>query len=314
VTDTGIYAAGAVCWRLIDGVPHVLVVHRTKYADVSLPKGKVDPGETLPQTAVREIFEETGLAVVLGVPLGVSRYTVASGREKFVHYWAAEVSDAAVRACRFVPNDEIAGIEWITVRRARKYLSYARDVEIVDQWAALYDDGVRTTFGLIVLRHAKATPRDRFKGPDAARPLTALGKQQAVSNAPTITAWRPQKVVTSSAVRCVATAEPVCAALEVKPKVTDRLSQDVWEAGGAIAGIRDVVGKRVRARKTAVLCSHGPVIPDILREIAIATGTTMGDYIKDAGALDVAEYSVLHLSSLHPGSGIIAIETHSPSV
>lgn len=57
---TAIYAAGAVCWRLIDGKVHVLVIHRTVYGDVTIPKGKVDPGESLPQTAVREIEEETG--------------------------------------------------------------------------------------------------------------------------------------------------------------------------------------------------------------------------------------------------------------
>ena len=83
---TAIYAAGAVCWRIIDGKVHVLLVHRTVYGDVTIPKGKVDPGESLPRTAVREIAEETGLAVALGVPLGISRYPLPSGREKIVHY------------------------------------------------------------------------------------------------------------------------------------------------------------------------------------------------------------------------------------
>ena len=65
---TAVYAAGAVCWRFIDGKLHVLVIHRTVYGDVTIPKGKVDPGESLPRTAVREIAEETGLDVALGVP------------------------------------------------------------------------------------------------------------------------------------------------------------------------------------------------------------------------------------------------------
>ena len=67
---TPVLAAGAVCWRIVDGKPKVLVVYRGDRADVSLPKGKVDPGETLPETAVREIREETGLEIVLGAPLG----------------------------------------------------------------------------------------------------------------------------------------------------------------------------------------------------------------------------------------------------
>jgi 8-oxo-dGTP pyrophosphatase MutT (NUDIX family) len=70
--DDTVYAAGAVCWRTIDDVVNILLIHRTERRDISLPKGKVDPGEVLPQTAVREIHEETGLAVSLGVPLGVT--------------------------------------------------------------------------------------------------------------------------------------------------------------------------------------------------------------------------------------------------
>jgi 8-oxo-dGTP diphosphatase len=312
VTETVIYAAGAVCWRIIDGVPHVLVVHRAKYADITLPKGKVDPGESLPQAAQREVREETGLKVTLGVPLGITNYVISSGREKYVHYWAAEVSESAVHASTFVPNDEIAAIEWVTARRARKYLSYPRDAEIVDQWAALNDEGVTTTFALVVLRHAKAVSRSRWDGEDALRPLTRTGVGQATSNVPTMRAWRPKRIVTSTAVRCVATVAPLAAAFGIKTKRTDKLSQDAWEGGTATAGIREVVGKRVRSRKTAVLCSHGPVIPDILREVALATGTAMGSYIRDAAALDVGEYSVVHLSSSNPASGIIAIETHSP--
>jgi 8-oxo-dGTP diphosphatase len=312
VTETVIYAAGAVCWRLIDGVPHILVVHRAKYADVTLPKGKVDPGESLPQAAQREVQEETGLKVTLGVPLGITNYVISSGREKYVHYWAAKVSESAVQASTFVPNDEIAAIEWVTLRRARKHLSYERDVEIIDQWAALFDEGVTSTFALIVLRHAKAVSRSRWDDKDALRPLTGSGVSQAASNVQTVRAWRPKRIVTSDAVRCVATVAPLAAAFGINAKRTGKLSQDAWEGGTATAGIREVVGKRVRARKTAVLCSHGPVIPDILREVALATGTVMGGYIRDAGALEVGEYSVVHLSSSNPASGIIAIETHSP--
>ena len=83
-----VLAAGAVCWRLIAGTVRILVVHRGDRADVSLPKGKVDPGETLPETAVREIMEETGLGVTLGAPLGTVEYVLPGGRDKIVHYWS----------------------------------------------------------------------------------------------------------------------------------------------------------------------------------------------------------------------------------
>ena len=79
---TAIYAAGAVCWRIVDGKMMVLVIHRTVHGDVTIPKGKVDPGESLPQTAVREILEETGLAVSLGVPVGVANSSLTSAARR----------------------------------------------------------------------------------------------------------------------------------------------------------------------------------------------------------------------------------------
>ena len=88
MTETAVYAAGGVVWRVVDDKLRVLLIHRTKYRDVTLPKGKVDPGEMLAETAVREIHEETGIRVALGVPVGVSRYRLPSKRIKIVHYWA----------------------------------------------------------------------------------------------------------------------------------------------------------------------------------------------------------------------------------
>jgi 8-oxo-dGTP diphosphatase len=307
-----IYAAGALCWRVVDDKLVMLVVHRTKYGDVTIPKGKVDPGETLPQTAVREILEETGLAVTLGVPLGVSAYPLASGREKIVHYWAAEVTDQAIEQSTFVPNSEIAAIEWVTLKKARGYLTYERDVEILDAFEALVKQGITSTFALIALRHGKAEPRAGWKGPDASRPLTDRGVKQAAGDVGTLRAWRPRRIITSDAVRCVATVAPLAAATGIKPRREHGISQDAYEEGNA--DVRGVVGKRVRSRKTAVLCSHGPVLPEILREIALATGTMPGGYLNDAADLETGGFSVVHLSATNPSSGIVSIETYAPSI
>ena len=162
---TAIYAAGAVCWRIVDGKMMVLVIHRTVHGDVTIPKGKVDPGESLPQTAVREILEETGLAVALGVPVGVANYPLGNGREKIVHYWSAEVSEEAIRRSTFVPNGEVAALEWVTVKRARSYLSYPTDVEILEHFAPSSTPGVTSTFAIIALRHGKATAPAAWDGP-----------------------------------------------------------------------------------------------------------------------------------------------------
>lgn len=306
-----VYAAGALCWRVVDERIVVLVVHRTKYGDVTIPKGKVDPGETLPQTAVREIHEETGLKVGLGLPLGVSTYPLTSGREKIVHYWAAEVSPRAIEQSTFVPNNEIAAVEWVSIKKARGYLTYERDVEILDAFDGFVRQGITSTFSLIALRHGKAHPRGSWDGPDASRPLTDRGVKQAAGNVPTLVAWRPKRIVTSDAVRCIATVAPLAAATGIQPVRTHDISQDAYEEG--LADVRGVVGKRVRSGKNAVLCSHGPVLPDILREIALATGTMPGAYLNDAADLDTGGFSVVHLSSTNPASGIISIETYAPA-
>lgn len=312
MTDSAVHAAGGVVWRLVEGKPRVLLIHRTKYRDVTLPKGKVDPGEMLAETAVREIREETGIQVSLGVPIGVSRYRLPNAREKVVHYWAAEATDVAVRASSFVPNREIAALEWTTVKKARARLSYPVDIEILDAFQALVDQGVTRTFPLVALRHGKARARSDWDGPDATRPLTARGRRQANAIVGPLLAFGVRKIISSPAERCMKTVTPLAATLARRIEQTPLISQDAWEDGSA--DVRTVVGERVRARRAAVLCSHGPVLPDILSELALATGTLPGSYLGSASSLETGGFSVAHLSVDHPGSGIVAIETHEPNV
>ncbi len=312
MTETAVYAAGGVVWRMVDGKLLVLAIHRTKYRDITLPKGKVDPGESLAETAVREIFEETGIRVHLGVPVGISKYRLPSKRTKIVHYWSTEATEEAIRGSFFVPNREIAAIEWLTPKKALERLSYPVDVEILENFLRLVDDGVLATFPVVVLRHGKATPREDWKGKDAARPLTDRGKRQAKAAVGPLRAFGIRRVVSSDAVRCVDTVAPLAKALGRDIRRTELISQDAWEEGRA--DVRAVVGKRVRSRKAAVLCSHRPVIPTIMSELALATGSLKGSYIESAADLEVGGFSVAHLSATNPGSGIVAIETHPPKV
>ncbi|NLP82674.1 NUDIX hydrolase [Microbacterium sp. CFH 90308] len=312
MTETAVYAAGGVVWRIVDGKLRVLLIHRTKYRDVTLPKGKVDPGEMLAETAAREIHEETGIRVSLGVPVGVSRYHLPSKRTKIVHYWSAHATDDAIRASTFVPNKEIAALEWMSPKKALSRLSYPVDIEILEYFVRLVEEGVLGTFPIIVLRHAKAVGRDEWQGKDAARPLSPRGVRQAGSIVGPLQAFGARKLISSPAERCVATLTPLAAVLGRKIETSKLIGQAAWEKGASDA--RAVVGDRVRARKPVVLCSHGPVLPDILSEIALATGTLRGSYLGSASALEPAAFSVVHLSTDNPGSGIVAIETHEPKV
>ena len=312
MTETAIYAAGGVVWRVVDDKLMVLLIHRTRYRDVTLPKGKVDPGEMLAETAVREIHEETGIRVALGVPVGVSKYHLPSKRQKIVHYWAAEATDAAIRASAFVPNREIAALEWATPKKARSRLSYPVDVEILQNFVRIVDEGVLRTFPIIALRHAKALGREDWDGKDAPRPLTARGKKQANAIVGPLLAFGTRKIISSPATRCLKTVAPLSAALGIKIDKTRLISQDAWEEGKSDA--RTIVGERVRSRRPAVLCSHGPVLPEIMTELALATGTLRGSYLGSASALEPGAFSVVHMSVDNPGSGIVAIETHEPKV
>ncbi|PZU38955.1 MAG: DNA mismatch repair protein MutT [Microbacterium sp.] len=312
MTDTAVYAAGAVVWRLVENKLRILVVHRTAYRDVTLPKGKVDPGEMLAETAAREVEEETGIRVALGAPVGVSKYHLPNGRQKIVHYWAAEATDIAIRASSFVPNKEIAAVEWVSVKKALGYLSYPVDIEILENFLKLVDDGVLSTFPIIALRHGKAVSRADWDGPDASRPLSGRGKRQANAIVGPLQAFGVRKIISSPAVRCMKSVVPLSAALGRSIDRDDRLSQDAWEQGRA--DVRSLIGHRVRSGKAAVLCSHGPVLPDVLSELALATGTLRGSYLGSASALEVGAFSVVHLSATNPGSGIVSIETHAPTV
>ena len=312
MTETAVYAAGGVVWRVVDDKLMVLLIHRTKYRDVTLPKGKVDPGEMLAETAVREIFEETGIRVALGVPVGVSRYRMPSKRQKVVHYWAAEATDAAIRASAFVPNREIAALEWVTTKKAMSRLSYPVDIEIIEHFVRLVDEGVLRTFPIIALRHAKAMGREDWDKDDAARPLVPRGRKQAYAIVGPLLAFGARKIISSPAVRCMKTVTPLSASLGRKIHQTALISQDAWEDGKSDA--RTIVGERVRARKPAVLCTHGPVLPELMTELALATGTLRGSYLGSASALEPGAFSVVHMSLDNPGSGIVAIETHEPKV
>jgi 8-oxo-dGTP pyrophosphatase MutT (NUDIX family)/phosphohistidine phosphatase SixA len=311
MTDApAVLAAGAVCWRIVGGKVRILLVHRTQHRDISLPKGKVDPGELLPQTAVREIAEETGLTVGLGAPLGEVRYKLPSGRNKIVYYWSAEVDAHALETARFRPNDEIASLEWVSLQKARSRLTYPHDIDILDAFADRWEAGRARTFAIIVVRHGKAVPAEAWDGPDSTRPLLLRGTAQATDIAASVAAFLPDKIYTSTAARCVATIAPLATLTGIKPKEIAGLSQDAFESDEAT--IAEVLAKRMKSKKTVVLCSHGPVIPEIIREIAGLTNTPYGSDVASLGALSTGEYSVLHMATHHPKSGIVAMESHSP--
>jgi 8-oxo-dGTP diphosphatase len=124
-----IKASGGVVWRRGDeGALELVVVHRPRYDDWSLPKGKLDPGEGWEEAALREVEEEIGLRCRLGAELPPVRYRDNKGREKAVRYWLMEPEPGAAP---FTPNHEVDEMRWVDVGTAVALLSYPRDAELV---------------------------------------------------------------------------------------------------------------------------------------------------------------------------------------
>jgi 8-oxo-dGTP pyrophosphatase MutT (NUDIX family) len=121
-------AAGGVVWRRGPDGPEVAVVHRPRYDDWSLPKGKLDPGESWEAAALREVEEEIGLRCRLGPELPPVTYTDNKGRGKVVRYWLMEPEGGT-----FVPNDEVDDVRWLPPDEAMALLSYPHDRELVEE-------------------------------------------------------------------------------------------------------------------------------------------------------------------------------------
>jgi 8-oxo-(d)GTP phosphatase len=316
LVDAGpVLAAGAVCWREGRSGIEVLLIMRPRHKDVSLPKGKVDAGETLPVAAVREIREETGYSVTLGPPLGATEYLLPGGRDKVVRYWAAEVRRGQLRRGRFQPNDEVDQIEWVPLGKAKKRLTYPRDVDVLDRFAELVRRHHHRTFPIIALRHAKAE-QDSGEG-DAARPLTSRGKQQAEALVPILRAYSPKAILSSPAKRCVDTVRPLARMLQLEIKRSRVLSQDAWEGGTEEPprkGLEKLLGKRIAKRRPTVVCSHSPVLPEILDSVVGRVHGERDGRLVRAAILSTAEFTVLHVSADAPESGLVAMESHAPLV
>lgn len=131
MTPETVLAAGGLVVRETPAGPEVLVVHRPRHGDWSLPKGKLDPGESFEAAALREVAEETGLTCRLGRELGSVIYRDAGGRPKRVRYWMMRPVAGDVR--ERPPDGEIDGIRWLDPARAREILTYAHDRALLDE-------------------------------------------------------------------------------------------------------------------------------------------------------------------------------------
>lgn len=277
-----IRAAGAVLWRPGPRGPEILLIHRDRYDDWSLPKGKRERGEQLLLTAVREVEEETSLRTVLGPRLRSVFYHYR-GLPKRVDYWAASADGEAK------PSHEVDAIDWVPLADAKDRLSYAHDLDVVSDLVP------ERTAPLIVLRHAAAVPKG---GDDLRRPLDEKGERDAAALTGLLTAFAPHaRVLSSPARRCVDTVRYYAAAagttIEENP---DLITTD-------IASPEPLIRSLVAAGQPAIVCVHRENLPVVLA----AACSALGAVPPEVPALPKGGFWVIHAAAGRQ----IAIERHT---
>jgi len=282
----------------------VVVVHRKRYDDWSLPKGKVEAGESVPAAAVREVLEETGVSIRLGVPLDTVSYDltkparpdlskhgkVLSGIKR-VSYWGATATSSVKRA----PDHEVDVVAWLPVRAALSRLSYAADHFLLSQHLEQ-----PATTPLVIVRHAKAMDRKDWSKKDVARPINALGRRQAKLLVPMLQAYGVERLVSSTATRCTSTLQPYAGATKRKIMTYPGLTEEegTHDAKGVAKIVRRMRTSAVTAGRPTAICVHRPVLPHVLDALEIAPTT-----------LVTGEFLVAHVT----GDGSVhAVERHRP--
>jgi 8-oxo-dGTP diphosphatase len=252
-----IQAAGAVLWRKSDDSQlEIAVIHRPRYDDWSLPKGKVESGESHISAGYREIQEETGYESTFGPEIGTVVYKL-EGAPKEVRYWAA-----AATIKTGTPNpQEVDEVLWLEPNKAKEKLSNKDDRAIVDFFLEFGVD----TFPIILLRHAKALKRTEWDGDDGDRPLEHRGQLQAKRLLPIYLPYGISEVHTSDALRCIETIDLMARLIEKMPIFSADLSEYGYakDKEAPLDYVQDLMDRGA----AAIVCSHNPIIPKLVKKL-----------------------------------------------
>jgi len=261
-TTRTVEAAGGALWRPALGGAgvEVALVHRPKYDDWSLPKGKLAAGEHELLGAVREVWEETGFVGVPGRPLGEVRY-VKDGEAKRVRYWSMRVQSGV-----FTPNEEVDQLMWLPPREGQQHLGADRDRGILAEFAR----DTESTRAFMFVRHGSAGERAAWRGDDRERPLDDVGHAQAEALVPLLDAYDVRRVLSADVLRCMDTVGPFAARRHV-PVESEPLVSETGTLSNPNAAIDRVLALMGDAEPTAV-CSQGKAIPELLTGVCRGLG------------------------------------------
>jgi 8-oxo-dGTP pyrophosphatase MutT (NUDIX family)/phosphohistidine phosphatase SixA len=251
-------AAGGVLCRPAGAGIEVCLVHRPRYDDWALPKGKLDAGEHPMVGAVREVAEETGARGVPLLHLPRVAYQLPDGRPKTVDFWLMRAaSEGPVQDV-----EEVDEVVWVPLGQAAARLSYADERAVLDHVVALPP----VTAVIALVRHAHAGERKAWSGKDALRPLDDAGRAQALRLAATLTLLEPRRLFAATPLRCKQTLEPLASALDAMPIVQDSAFAEPPAAEDAPAKAKLGAQRVLELRDSGptVICSQGKVMPTLL--------------------------------------------------
>jgi 8-oxo-(d)GTP phosphatase len=258
-------AAGGVLWRETGaGAVEIAVVHRPRYDDWTLPKGKFKVGESPVQAAVREVLEETGVVGVPQVRLPTISYlTGVPGQRKSVDFWSMRATHDYGREA----DDEVAEVRWVATHAAATMLTYGHDRGLVAAFGAL----PRITAEVLLVRHAHAGSRQSWHGEDGLRPLDSVGLREAAKLSSVLELFAPAAVVSASPRRCRDTVAPLGLPVKVDPAFDEGSAEGV-------AGAVDALLALASTDTPTVVCSQGKVIPPLLTALHPANATATEGY------------------------------------
>ncbi len=287
-------AAGTVVLRPAPGSePEVLLVHRPRYNDWSLPKGKIEPDEYLAGCAVRETLEESAVGVRLGLPLDRIVYPI-NGGTKTVSYWRASVVKEGVHKA----DDEVDEVLWLPASEALEQVTYDDERPLITQALELPED----TTPLVIVRHGKAMLRANWTGRDRARTLNERGRRQSGLLVPLLEAFGVGRLASSNAVRCVKTLQPYAKTHRLEVEGWSTLTEEEGEKSPkAVATLTKRLARQaVESRVPLAICGHRPVLPVMLEALGIPAR------LLQPGAAIVAH--------LDPSGKVLAVEVHKPRI
>ena len=252
-----VLGAGGVLWRNDPSDPEVALVHRPKYDDWSLPKGKAKAGEHLLNTALREVTEETGYRPRIGPYLMKVRYGVTSGghsSHKVVTYWSMRCAGGS-----FLASDEVDQLQWLPLDEARSRLSCGSDGAVLDT----FRHTPRDTELLLLVRHgATVGPQRRTKGRTGPQRLNRSGRGQAASLVPVLEGLGVTDLLSANLPACVDMLTPFAAVAGL----TVRREVQLTRAGfaGNERGAVDRVRADASSSQALVVCGGQRVITGLL--------------------------------------------------